>query len=63
MSNEIKGLSRTDLFLEKGVQKVIVVSESSVTDADKVTALEQRVTDLEQTIDTLLTEVFPNIVR
>ncbi len=31
MSNEIRGIDRTDLYLEKGVQKVMIVGDSGGT--------------------------------
>lgn len=56
MANEIKGLNRDDLYLQRGVQKVVVVSEAEAQKDNQIAALEQRVTALEQTIQELLTK-------
>lgn len=63
MANEIKGVNRDDLYLQRGVQKVIVVTEAEAQKDNEIAALEQRVTILEQTIEDILTQVYPNIVR
>lgn len=54
MANEIKGMDRDDLYLQRGVQKVIVVTETEAQKDNQIATLEQRVTALEQTVQELL---------
>lgn len=54
MANEIKGVNRDDLYLQRGVQKVIVVTEAEAQKSSEVASLEQRVAALEQTVQELL---------
>lgn len=54
MANEIKGLNRDDLYLQRGVQKVVVVTGAEAQKDNQIAALEQRVTALEQTMQELL---------